>query len=159
MALADFRYRYDIRVVFRDVDYYRHVNNAVYVTYMETARIDYCSVAFGKPLGSVQNVIMASQRFDYEKQAQYDDRLVMGCRTSRIGTKSLDFTYELWRIGPADRVLSADERIGRGVSTLVAFDYAQNRSIAVPEEWRRRIAAYEIVAPDGLVSATAGGGS
>jgi acyl-CoA thioester hydrolase len=157
MALADFRYRYDIRVVFRDVDFYRHVNNAVYITYMETARIDYCNVAFGKPLGSVQNVIMASQRFDYEKQAQYDDRLVMGCRTSRIGTKSLDFTYELWR---------GDERIGHGSSTLVAFDYVENRSIPVPDEWRRRIAEYEVVAPDGPArtggapfSATAGGGS
>ena len=29
MALEDFRYRLDIRVVFRDIDYYRHVNNAV----------------------------------------------------------------------------------------------------------------------------------
>ncbi|HEY0382136.1 MAG TPA: thioesterase family protein [Candidatus Elarobacter sp.] len=150
MALEDFRYRYDIRVVFGDVDYYRHVNNAVYITYMETARIDYCEVAFGKPLGSPQNVIMASQRFDYERQAQYNDRLVMGCRTSRIGTKSLDFTYELWRGG---------ERIGHGLSTLVAFDYEANRSIAVPGEWRRRIAEYEIVAPAGVVSATAGGGS
>ncbi|MDQ6943412.1 MAG: acyl-CoA thioesterase [Candidatus Eremiobacteraeota bacterium] len=150
MGLADFRYRYDFRVVFRDVDYYRHVNNAVYVTYMETARIDYCAVALGKPLGSVQNVIMASQCFDYEKQAQYDDRLVMGVRTSRLGTKSLDFTYELWR---------ADERIAHGASTLVAFDYEANRSIVVPDEWRRRIAEYEVVAPDGLVSATAGGES
>ena len=156
MALEDFRYRLDIRVVFRDVDFYRHVNNAVYITYMETARIDYCAVAFGKPLGSAQNVIMASQHFDYEKQAQYDDRLVMGCRTSRIGTKSLDFTYELWRAG---------ERIGHGLSTLVAFDYEANRSIAVPEEWRRRIAAYELVEPVGVppgrapFSATAGGGS
>src|SRR4030088_1035612 len=109
MALEALRSRYDVRVVFGDINYYRHVNNAVYVTYMETARIDYCEVAFGKPLGSPQNVIMASQSFDYEGQAQYGDRLVMGCRTSRIGTKSLDFTYELWL---------GDERIGHGVSTL-----------------------------------------
>jgi acyl-CoA thioester hydrolase len=150
VALDDFRYRLDIRVVFHDIDYYRHVNNAMYVTYMETARIDYCAVAFGKPLGSPQNVIMASQRFDYERQAQYDDRLVMGVRTSRIGTKSLDFTYELWRAG---------ERIGHGLSTLVAFDYEANHSIAVPDEWRRRIADYEVVAPAGALSVTAGGGS
>jgi acyl-CoA thioester hydrolase len=140
VALDDFRYRLGIRVVFRDVDYYRHVNNAMYVTYMETARIDYCAVAFDKPLGSAQNVIMASQRFDYEKQAQYDDRLVMGVRTSRIGTKSLDFTYELWR---------GDERIGHGLSTLVAFDYEANHSIVVPDEWRRRIGEFEVVAPAG----------
>ncbi len=158
MALDDFRYRFDIRVVFRDVDYYRHVNNAVYIQYMETARIDYCAVAFGKPLGSAQNVIMASQKFDYEKQAQYDDRLVMGCRTSFIGTKSLDFTYELWRINRAADDPSGNERVGRGVSTLVAFDYTENHSIPVPDAWRRKIVAYEIVKPD-EVSARAGDGS
>lgn len=150
MALADFRYRLDIRVVFRDVDYYRHVNNAVYVTYMETARMDYCAAVFRTPLDSVQNVIMASQRFDYERQAQYDDRLVMGCRCSRFGTKSLDLTFELWR---------ADERVGHGVCTLVAFDYAQQRPIPVPDAWRRRVTEYEVVAPEPAVSAPGGGGS
>src|SRR5665213_1584100 len=59
----------EIRVVFRDIDYYRHVNNAVYITWMETARIDYCREAFDRPLGGTVNVIMASQRVDYEHQS------------------------------------------------------------------------------------------
>jgi acyl-CoA thioester hydrolase len=150
MALEDFRYRLDIRVVFRDIDYYRHVNNAVYITWMETARIDYCREAFDRPLGGSVNVIMASQRFDYERQTQYDERLVMGCRTSRLGNKSMDLTYELWRPG---------ERIGHGISTLVGYDYEADASIVIPGEWRRRIAEYEIVAPVAAVSSTAGGGS
>ena len=150
MALEDFRYRLDIRVVFRDIDYYRHVNNAVYITWMETARIDYCREAFDRPLGGKINVIMASQRFDYERQTQYDERLVMGCRTSRLGTKSMDLTYELWRPG---------ERIGHGISTLVGYDYDADTSIVIPEAWRQRIAAYEVVAPAGAVSPPGGGGS
>jgi acyl-CoA thioester hydrolase len=148
VALADFRYRLDVRVVFGDVDYYRHVNNVMYIRWMETARIDYCKVAFDRPLGAKTNVILASQSFNYERQAQYDDRLVMGCRCSRIGTKSLDFTYELWR---------GDERIGHGLSALVAFDYAANASVAVPDDWRRRIAAYEVIAPAGLSVPVSGG--
>jgi acyl-CoA thioester hydrolase len=150
MPLEDFRYRMDIRVVFRDIDYYRHVNNAVYITWMETARIDYCREAFDRPLGGAVNVIMASQRFDYERQTQYDERLVMGCRTSRLGNKSMDLTYELWRPG---------ERIGHGISTLVGYDYGADTSIVIPAEWRRRIAEYELVAPASGVSSTAGGGS
>jgi acyl-CoA thioester hydrolase len=150
MALEDFRYRLDIRVVFRDIDYYRHVNNAVYITWMETARIDYCRAAFDRPLGGTINVIMASQSFDYERQAQYDERLVMGCRTSRLGTKSMDLTYELWR---------GDERIGHGISTLVGYDYEADSSIVIPAEWRRRIAEYELVAPAAGVSSPVGGGS
>ena len=136
--LDDFRFRLDIRVVFRDIDFYRHVNNAVYITWMETARIDYCGVAFGRPLGAPSNVILASQSFDYERQAQHDERLVMGCRCSRIGNKSLDLTYELYR---------GEERVGKGFSALVAFDYAANQSIPVPDLWRERIRAYEIVPP------------
>ncbi len=150
MPLADFTFRMDIRVVFRDIDYYRHVNNAVYITWMESARIDYCRVAFDRPLGAPTNVIMASQTYHYERQVEYDQRLVMGCRCSRLGTKSMDLTYELWR---------ADERTGHGVSTLVAFDYPANRSIPIPDEWRRRIAAYEVIAPARLVSPPASGGS
>jgi acyl-CoA thioester hydrolase len=138
MALDDFSYRLDIRVVFGDIDYYRHANNVAYITWMETARIDYCKVAFDRPLGAPQNVIMASQSFTYERQLQHDERLVMGCRCSRIGRKSLDFTYELW---------SEDARAGHGISTLVAFDYAANETIEVPAEWRRRIAAFEVIPP------------
>ena len=138
MPLEDFRYKLDIHVVFGDIDYYRHVNNVIYIRWMETARIDYCKVAFDRPLGAKTNVILASQSFDYERQAQYDDRLVMGCRCSRLGNKSLDFTYELYR---------GDERIGRGVSALVAFDYEANASVPIPDDWRRKITAYEVLAP------------
>jgi acyl-CoA thioester hydrolase len=140
MALEDFTYRLDIRVVFHDIDYYRHANNVAYITWMETARIDYCKAAFDRPLGAKTNVIMAAQTFTYESQLQHDDLLVMGCRCSRIGRKSLELTYELWQ---------ADERAGYGTSALVAFDYAANQSIEVPAEWRARIAAYERIAPSG----------
>ena len=138
MALEDFRYQLPVRVVFRDIDFYRHVNNAVYITWMETARIDYCKVAFDRPLGAKTNVIMASQSFNYEKQVEYDERLVIGCRCSRIGNKSLDLSYEIYR---------GDERVGHGLSTLVAFDYAANTSTVVPEEWRRKICEYEFIVP------------
>ena len=147
MALEDFRYQLPIRVVFRDIDFYRHVNNAVYITWMETARIDYCKVVFDRPLGAKTNVIMASQTFNYEKQVEYDDRLIVGCRCSRIGNKSLDLTYEIYR---------GDERVGHGVSTLVAFDYAANASTVVPEEWRRKLCEYELIMPDVIANLAQG---
>jgi len=147
MPLEDFRYQLPVRVVFRDVDYYRHVNNAVYITWTETARIDYCKVVFDRPLGAKTNVIMASQTFNYEKQVEYDERLVIGCRCSRIGNKSLDLIYEIYR---------GEGRVGHGLSTLVAFDYAANASTIVPEEWRRKICEYELIMPN--VSVPGGGG-
>ncbi len=140
MSLDDFRFRVPIRVVFGDLDFYRHVNNARYITWTETARLDWCEVVLGIPLGSPRAVIMASQTYAYEKQVSYHEELVMGCRCSRLGRKSLELTYELWRAG---------ERTGRGTSALVAFDYDANASIVVPDEWRERISAYERVPPAG----------
>lgn len=139
MSLDQFRYRLPIRVVFSDLDFYRHVNNAKYITWTETARIFYSAEVLDKPLGSPQNVIMASQTFHYEQQVSHDERLVMGCRVARIGRKSLDHVYELFRDG---------ERVGHGTCALVAFDYVENRSIAVPDAWRERIRAYELVPPE-----------
>ena len=138
MSLDDFRFRLPVRVVFGDLDFYRHVNNARYITWMETARLDWVEAVLGVPLASPRAVIMASQSYTYEKQVSYHEELVMGCRCSRIGRRSLDLTYELWR---------GDERTGHGVSALVAFDYDANASMIVPDDWRARILAYEAVAP------------
>ncbi len=138
MSLDDFRFRLPIRVIFGDLDFYRHVNNARYITWMETARLDWVGEVLGIPLTSTRAVIMASQTYQYEKQVSYHEELVMGCRCSRLGRRSLDLTYELWR---------GDERTGHGVSALVAFDYDANATMAVPDEWRERIFAYEAVAP------------
>jgi len=66
---------------------------------------------------------MAAQAFTYESQLQHDDRLVMGCRCSRIGRKSLEAHL---------RVMRGDERSGYGTSALVAFDYAANESTKSP---------------------------
>ncbi|HEY4439369.1 MAG TPA: thioesterase family protein [Candidatus Elarobacter sp.] len=140
MALEDFHFRLPIRVVFGDLDYYRHVNNARYITWCESARLDWLEAALGVPLISPRAVIMASQTYAYEKQVGYHEELVMGCRCSRLGRKSLELTYELWR---------GEERTGHGTSALVAFDYDANASIAVPADWRARIVAYERVAPAG----------
>ena len=38
-------------------------------------------------------------------------------------------------------------RAARGLSAMVAYDYAAKESILVPERWREIVTAYEVVAP------------
>jgi acyl-CoA thioester hydrolase len=119
-------------VRYRDLDALGHVNNAVYLTYLEEARN-----AFLAHLGLVRGVadiamILARTEIDFRSPLDLGDEVEIGVRPSRFGTKSFDLDYEL-RTGGR---LVAEAR-----SVLVAFDYGRNEAMAVPDEWLRRMAA------------------
>ncbi len=119
-------------VRFRDVDAWGHVNNAVFLTYCEQARM-----AFLADLGLVKSVaearmILARAEIDFRSQASVGETIAIGVRPSRFGRKSFDLEYRL----EADGRLVAESR-----SVLVAYDYDRQQSIELPESWRRRLAA------------------
>ena len=121
-------------VEFRDLDGLGHVNNAVYLNYLENAKVEYFREVVGsdalEELGIVADVKIA-----YRSPAFLGETLAIGIRVGRIGTKSLEFQFEVR--GPDDRL------IAEGSSAHVTFDYATREPIPVPDQWRRRIEAYE----------------
>lgn len=119
---------------FRDLDPMGHVNNAVYLTWIENARIEYLRL-----LGTVEQpdphgmgMILARAEVDFRDALSFGDEVEVGVRPARLGTKSFDLEYQL-RCG--DRVVAEAKTV------LVAYDYDTNRSKEIPEEWRRRLAA------------------
>jgi acyl-CoA thioester hydrolase len=140
--IADCRYRQRFTVPFRDVDMFDHVNNVAYLTWCEDIRIRYFEEVVGVPIkGSPKSMIILRMDYHYLRQVGYRDEIILGARTSRFGTKSYDMHYEVWNE-------TRQERAGYGLSVLVAFDYAANRSIPIPDEWRDRVGAYELVKPE-----------
>jgi acyl-CoA thioester hydrolase len=130
-----FRYVHRQPVSLRDLDGFGHVNNAVYLTYLENARVGYLREVVGaRTLRDIGN-IMASVRIEYRAPASYGDVIEVGVCTERIGTKSFDLTYGV----------SADDGrlLAKATSIHVMFDYDRDESIAVPTDWRERISAYE----------------
>ena len=114
------------RVRFNDVDAMGHVNNAVYLTYVEEARI-----AFLRPLGpTYENLILARAEIDYRSPLRDGEEVEIGVRCTRLGTSSFDLEYEL-RAG--DRVV-AEAR-----SVQVAYDYEASAPVPMPDEWRERL--------------------
>ena len=122
-------------VEFRDVDAAGHVNNAVYLTYLETARIAYLIEVLGAGFAYELSLILASITVDFRSPARFPERLEIGARVTRVGTKSFAMEHEL-RGGDGRLVLEAS-------SVLVAYDYEANASMAVPADWRIRLDAYE----------------
>jgi len=115
-------------VRFRDVDALGHVNNAVFLTYLEEARI-----AFLVPLGAeVSNMILARVEIDFRTPLRMGDEIEIGVRPANVGTKSFELEYE---------VRSGDAVAAEAKTVLVSFDYASGRSIELPESWREALAA------------------
>lgn len=140
MALTEFRCITRFRVPFCDVDMLQHVNNASYVVWVETLRCIYFAEVLKESLASANGMILARLEFDYEQPLDYREEVAVGCRISRIGRKSFDIEHEIWSE-------TRQIRAARGLSAMVAYDYAAKESILVPERWREIVTAYEVVAP------------
>jgi acyl-CoA thioester hydrolase len=131
-VLAEYPFHYRIEVRFRDLDALGHVNNAVYATYFESARIAYYQRLVGGSLDRL-GIILAELTISYKAPAHFGDELLVGVRVSRIGGKSFTMDYAIARVG--DGAL-----IATGQSVLVAYDYAAGRSVPVSDEFRARVA-------------------
>lgn len=125
----------DVRVRFRDVDAMGHVNNAVYFTYMETARGVFFAQFFDIREPFDIPVILGEISCRYLTPAFYGETLRVGLGVSRFGTKSFAMNYEI--LGPDGRLVAT------GRSTMVMYDYAKGVSVAVPESFKEAVAAFQ----------------
>jgi acyl-CoA thioester hydrolase len=135
-SVDDFRRHFPLtfehEVEFREIDLLHHVNNVRYGEWAEWMRSLYFEDVMRISFFEEQAVIIARHDMHYDAPVGYRDRVLVGGRVSRIGTKSFDFITWVWS-------LTASRIVFRSTATLVAYDYAANRSIAVPAIWRERI--------------------
>jgi len=104
-----------IEIRWRDLDALRHVNNAVYATYLEEARDEWFVRALG-PGGNFWDYVLARVAIDFRRELTQDDEaLVVRTRLVRIGTSSLTFREEIvslagWVAAEAESVVVARDR-------------------------------------------------
>jgi len=122
-------FSHPLQVRFRDCDAMGHVNNAVYLTYLEEARFAHWrSIHAGVEAPSV---ILARIEVDYRKAATFGDLLEIRILLDRIGTSSLAYRYEI--------LDQSGALVAEAKSVLVAFDYSANKPVAIPDDVRARI--------------------
>jgi acyl-CoA thioester hydrolase len=99
-------------VRFRDLDALGHVNNAVYATFLEQARIQ-----FLRRFGATQeDMILARLEIDFRAPVSFDAEVEIEVRPARIGRKSFGLDY----------TMRVDERVvAEAKSVLVAYDYGR----------------------------------
>lgn len=147
---AIFSHRIEVR--FRDCDPMGHVNNAVYLTYLEQARLAQWRALWGfgrvpdAPVGNpiaaadsaapdprevatAPGVILARAEVDYRIPARYGDVLEVRIGLAAVGRSS--FTYEYEIVDAQARVVATAR------SVQVMYDYAASRPMPIPDGIRR----------------------
>ena len=139
MELNLFKHKTPIDIRFVDLDAFGHVNNAHYLTYFENARVKYFDeIVDWKYDWSKQGIILAKAELDFIIPVHFKDEISVYTRCSRLGNKSFDLEYRIVRSFKNQEQLMAD-----GVTVMVAYDYVENKSIEIPEEWKRALRKYE----------------
>lgn len=137
MSAHAFRHRTTLDVRLSDTDSFGHVNNAVFATYAEQARIRYLRDVL-EPDGRFDSLplILARIEIDFRSPIFFGDALTAESRVDRIGRTSFQMSHRM-TAGPEGRLVA---EIG---SVLVTYDYERAQPMPVPDGWRERMTAHE----------------
>lgn len=121
-----------------DQDAFGHVNNTIYLRWFESARIAYGERIGLSDLMATQKIgpILAAISCNYRRQLTYPETVKVGARISRIGRTSMVMEHRV--VSESQQAIAAD-----GDSTIVVYNYAEHKSVPVPETLRAAIEQVE----------------
>lgn len=124
-------------VIFRDIDAFGHVNNAVFITYFEIARTLLWFEITGGSKAEDVGFIVARAECDFRRQLSMEP-IEICVRFGETRSTSFDTHYEIRTSG--------NELAAAGKVVAVLFDWERRSKVVIPEELRRRIAECSLVA-------------
>jgi acyl-CoA thioester hydrolase len=123
-----------IEVRWRDLDAFRHVNNATYLTYLEEARDELLAAILGDA-ALLDGFVVVRVAIDYRSSIRQEDEEVdVTSRLVRIGRASVT-TREQVRVVRDDRVAADAETV------TVRYDEATDTSVPIEPELRSLLEA------------------
>jgi acyl-CoA thioester hydrolase len=137
-SLGRFPVCVEIPVAWGEMDAYQHVNNTVYLRWLET-----CRIAYFERVGLVERkleegvgAILARVCVDYRRPVAYPDTVRVDATVARIGGSSFTMAHRVF-----SRAQQAE--VAAGESVVVVYDYRSGRSAPVDSALRAAIAALE----------------
>lgn len=118
---------------FSDIDPFQHVNNVSQQMYFDVGKMEYYEKILGADalLGDLR-IVTVSTSTSYMGQVRMTDPVRITTTCERIGTKSLTLFQQM---------LVGEEVRSESRSVMVVFDFPNQCSRPVPEEWRERLSA------------------
>jgi len=140
---GDFGHRRAIPTRFADTDAMGHVNNAVYLTYAEAARLAWWSDVTGESIiregDRAEGLILAEIEVAFRSPVLFGETVTVETRATRIGRTSLGLEHRM----TAATVDGPVRVVGIIGSVIVRYDYETERPTAWRPEVVDRIEAFE----------------
>ncbi len=121
----------EIQVRFRDLDAYGHVNNAVYPSYLEVARVDLIHDMFVRDMAKNIQYLLTSIQLDYLQPILLDDKVLVHCKFDEVGKVRFKVKY---------KVHNGEGKVfAKGCSKHALFDGNKKKPMRLPEEWKAEV--------------------
>lgn len=118
------RHRFQCPLRWSDMDAFGHVNNAVFLRYLEEARLDLLSrqARETEPSAFTGGSVVSRHEIDYLRPLTYRHTPVaVELWVTKVGAASVDFAYEIREADPAARPYV------RAKTVVVTYDFAEER--------------------------------
>lgn len=114
----------------RDLDAYNHVNNSVFLTFLEEARIQWFDSLPGPWRSGAGEPVLAAVHINFKRPILYPETLRIRLRTERVGSSSLTIAHQIFA-AEDHQCLYAD-----GQSVVVWVSPSEGRPVPLPEHVR-----------------------
>ena len=123
-----------IQVRFSDLDLMGHVNNSIYLSYFEMARVHF----FAKILGlewdwDTQGIILVRNEIDYLRPILLHDKPLVFISVEEIGNKSFTLSY---------KIKVEEKLVTTGKSVMVSYNSVISKSALIPKKMREALLKY-----------------
>jgi acyl-CoA thioester hydrolase len=140
LSPKDFKHRYTTTVRFHEVDMLGVCNNAVYINFFETARLEYIKAAGLMPENGIftdgKIFFMVRNEINYRSHAYYDDVLDVYSRITYIKNSSFGYDHLIVKQKSGEIIVD-----GKGV--VVFVDPKTRKSMSLPESFIDNVKAFE----------------
>ena len=140
-----FPYRRPVEVRFGDTDAMGHVNNAVFLTYVELARAGYYRAVTGGRIGigateREQAFILAEARLGFRAPAFFGEILTIEARTASVGRSS--FTMD-FRVTAEENPYGRARLVATASTVQVGYDYDAGHTEPLRDDIVAALEAFE----------------
>ena len=140
LTQKDFIYKYTVTVRFHEVDMLGVCNNAVYINFFETARLEYIKAAGLMPKDGIFSdgkiFFMVKNEINYLDHAYYDDVLDVYSKISYIKNSSFGYDHLIVKQKSGKEIVN-----GKGV--VVYVDPKTRKSTPLPESFIETVKKFE----------------
>ena len=141
MTSKDFKHKYTVAVRFHEVDMLGVCNNAVYINFFETGRLEYIKAAGLMPEKGIFSdgkiFFMVRNEINYRSHAYYDDVLEVYSKISYIKNSSFGYDHLIVKQKGGEIIVD-----GKGV--VVYVDLKTRKSISLPDSFIQKVKAFEL---------------